>query len=432
MASQQELLRSAWHGGRKGDLSPLEQARAWGLREAWLDSGKPKYGMVSFVCGKVKKNGGGHPLPGAISKLFAKIDGDADWFPGQNPQESFGRARVITPTSANVVAQCAMAMKARGEEVMYPKLVAACPKALENPETGEPVGERSVFDILRERCYDDKRDKEDTWDHLPCLSKWALPDGVIHARLHWAKDFKREDYDEDWLYDDIVWSDICNSILPRSTKKANEQAMARKAAKGWRSKKTKLNSKNLKGKKEALKQRSLDTIKVWWAPVLTRGKLHLELLGDDFDGETEKGAAQLVAKVRTSLNIRFKTGTQPRTLFVDRGNGFWNPRSGQITAKFKAALREHGLKTFYGDDASVQPGSLQEVLLHETAVAWVRRREKVVRSPTPCEETVAEFGTRLRQIAAYINANFDVEGLCRALPKRVQMVINSKGDRICK
>ena len=48
----------------------------------------------------------------------------------------------------------------------------------------------------------------------------------------------------------------------------------------------------------AVKAKSTDTIRVWFVPVLARGKLHLELLPDDFPGETERGAEILVAKVR--------------------------------------------------------------------------------------------------------------------------------------
>ena len=59
---------------------------------------------------------------------------------------------------------------------------------------------------------------------------------------------------------------------------------------------------------------------------------------------------------------------------MDRGKGFYNPSTGKITPEYSAALREYGFKAFWGDDASVQPGHLQEVLLHETAVSWLRHR----------------------------------------------------------
>ena len=46
--------------------------------------------------------------------------------------------------------------------------------------------------------------------------------------------------------------------------------------------------------------------------------------------------------------------------------------SGAITEEYRGALRRHDLKAFFPLDASVQPGQLQEVMLHETAVSWMR------------------------------------------------------------
>ena len=55
-----------------------------------------------------------------------------------------------------------------------------------------------------------------------------------------------------------------------------------------------------------------------------RGKGHIEILGDTFPGETPAGAAILVAKVRSGLNIRFQGSTPPAVLFTDCGQGFSN------------------------------------------------------------------------------------------------------------
>ena len=101
-----------------------------------------------------------------------------------------------------------------------------------------------------------------------------------------------------------------------------------------------------------------------------------------------------------------------------------------ITDAFKAALAGNNLRTYYGDDASVQPGNLREGLLHETAVAWVRRREEATRPREAWKETVAEFGARLRKICQDINDSCDVEGLCRGLPRRVEALVEAHGDRI--
>ena len=59
------------------------------------------------------------------------------------------------------------------------------------------------------------------------------------------------------------------------------------------------------------------------------------------------------------------------------------------------------VRGYYGDDASIQPGNLQQVMLHETAVGWIRYRERAKRPATPWQETYAEFGTRLRGIAIH-------------------------------
>ncbi len=78
----------------------------------------------------------------------------------------------------------------------------------------------------------------------------------------------------------------------------------------------------------------------------------------------------------------------------------------------------------------MQPGHLQEVMLHETAVSWLRvRLERSL--PKRCwEETPEAFAGRLRQCCAQINAEHDVEGLCRAFPKRIQKLKDGKGKRL--
>ena len=206
--------------------------------------------------------------------------------------------------------------------------------------------------------------------------------------------------------------------------------LARKGKRGWGSRKTRKQSANLRGKAEALKQRSWDTIRVWWAPVLARGKLHLELLGEDFPGETPAGAAILVSKVRAALNIRFQGSRPPRVLFTDRGQGFYALKGAAITAEYKAALAANNLRAFYGDSAAAQPGNLKDALLHETAVAWVRLRDTRTQPRHLYKETVAEYGARLARAAQHINAKFDVQSLCRQLPERLDKLVALEGDRL--
>ena len=103
---------------------------------------------------------------------------------------------------------------------------------------------------------------------------------------------------------------------------------------------------------------------------------------------------------------------------------------GKITPQFKAALRENSLKAYYGDDAKAQPGKLQELMLHETAVAWIRHQEEQTRPKEPWLESVTSYTSRMKGIAQDINSRLNVDGLCRDFPKRVAKVKEAEGDRI--
>jgi len=166
--------------------------------------------------------------------------------------------------------------------------------------------------------------------------------------------------------------------------------------------------------------------------MLTRGKLHIELLPPNFPGETEEGAHIMVAKVKAAVNIRFPGSSPPKVLFTDRGNGFYNPGTGAITNGYRAALRGHQLQAFFPANASIQPGQLQELMLHETAVSWVRDRLKKTLPRRCWEETEEAYGARLKEAASYINSTHDVEGLCMEFPGRLRDLVERNGDRLAK
>ena len=139
----------------------------------------------------------------------------------------------------------------------------------------------------------------------------------------------------------------------------------------------------------------------------------------------------LAARVQSALNVRFQGGgSKPNVLFTDRGAGFYASRGGKITPQYNAALAEHSLQAYNGDDGSKQPGNLQEVLLHETAVSWIRHRERTSRVICPWKESTGHFIHRLREAVQHINDNHGVEGLCRGLPKRLDDLAANDGDRL--
>ena len=69
-------------------------------------------------------------------------------------------------------------------------------------------------------------------------------------------------------------------------------------------------------------------------------------------------------------------------------------------------------------------------MLHEAAVSWIRHRERTSRAICPWKETTGNFINRLREVVQHINDNHDVEGLCRSLPKRLDELVDSEGDRL--
>ena len=234
----------------------------------------------------------------------------------------------------------------------------------------------------------------------------------------------------EWLFENLVWSDLCNSVLPRTEKVAQAQALARKRKHGWGSKRTRRFSRNLRGSQEVMKQKGWGSERIWWVPILARGKLHVEVLAPDFPGEEPAGAPAFLAVVRKGVAIRFQSQSKPTTLFLDRGRAFFNPVSAKITPELASALEGAGLETFWRGDASMQPGYCADILLHETAVSWIRQQLSCTVPKAPWQETRADYGARLRRAVAEINRNHNTTGLCDRLLSRMAELKRLDGDRL--
>ena len=122
--------------------------------------------------------------------------------------------------------------------------------------------------------------------------------------------------------------------------------------------------------------------------------------------------------------------SKSKLVVTDWGRGFFEPSSGRITREHKEARAENDLRPFMGDCARIQPGSMQDLLLHETAVPWLRLR--LGRTfPKKCwEESRGDFGRRLKRCCEETTQECDVEGLCHGLPKRVKKLQEAEGDRL--
>ena len=81
-------------------------------------------------------------------------------------------------------------------------------------------------------------------------------------------------------------------------------------------------------------------MRVWFVSIRARGRLHIEVLPDDFPGVVEEGMAAFVARVRAGLHDRFPDGGL-KHVFTDRGNGFYVSCSGAMTDSLRGAQSQH-------------------------------------------------------------------------------------------
>ena len=119
-------------------------------------------------------------------------------------------------------------------------------------------------------------------------------------------------------------------------------------------------------------------------------------LPEGFPGGTPEGAEILVEKLPGALARRFPDGSHPNLVMADRGNGFYHSSSGKIVPLYKAALDAAGLRPAMGENAKVQSGTLGDVLLHETAVAWLRRLLEQTTPAVAWKESRVEYFKRLK------------------------------------
>ena len=122
--TSQEALQTFWLEAPEGKLCGREQAKAWALREVWLEDGKGKYGMLAFVASRLKKMQDGEPKGGApclnaVKEFFEKMDADPSWFPGKHSGAKRGPKRVLRGGKVSAIVAAAKRIKAEDDEVTY-------------------------------------------------------------------------------------------------------------------------------------------------------------------------------------------------------------------------------------------------------------------------------------------------------------------------
>ena len=128
---------------------------------------------------------------------------------------------------------------------------------------------------------------------------------------------------------------------------------------------------------------------------------------------------------------------KPRILFSDRGPGFYHRSAGSITGEYEGACRAHGFKPWAGANAKegprAQPPDIADVLLHETAISWLRAQVAKTTPKRSWEETPNQFAKRLKAGVDHANANYNILGLSKEFPDRLKDLVRvTDGDRLPK
>ena len=226
-----------------------------------------------------------------------------------------------------------------------------------------------------------------------------------------------------------MWIDPCSSILPGSYKQFLRMKQLLKGDKGWFSDDAKKLSRNQRGPKFALSQKTWEGTKMNWVIILTRGVIDVDSLPLDWSLDAD-GMALVVHRLQGRLrDMLGREARLPRVIMSDRGTGMYAP-SGHVTAAYDIAARQCGFCLFWGQDAKRQSPDMPDLLLHETAVSWVRgvlRRTKP--EALPWLETPEQWSRRMMQAVGEANSK-DVEGLCLQFPDRIDECLACDGARL--
>lgn len=421
-----------WVTGVPGRLAPWAQATMWALVK--LNDSERLEMTADQMAAHVTKVGGGHPGRQAVNDWRALFAADPEWYPGKvaENRKKPGPKKLLTAQKANAIANCAMALKRSGLEPSAAAVKERCPDATHNPVTDEPFTDKYILEVFKDRCHDDG--SSEMWKQWYPLQKTALPEFLQTQRLNWAKQMQIKDEAPGYFHRHVVWVDPCYNILTTSKRQSFDQDQAQYGkVKRWVSQDKRTYSRNLRSSPYGGKQQQFGDRKVWWFVVLARGKVHIEVMGNAWC-QTGAGMAQFVEKLPGALKTMLDDpAALPRVIFSDRGPGFYQSSTGHIVKDYRAALQKHGFRAYAGEDASSQPPDVPDVLLHETAVAWIKtyfKKHKFSRSGS-LDDQERKLRKLFLDCEDHINNNHDVTGLCMGFPRRLDKLVNvTKGDRL--
>ena len=225
-----------WTSARSGTLSPWSLAKVWALHTVSKERGLDlEHAEIAKLVTKVGRNRD-HPTPTAIQKLRTLFDEDPDWYPGKGSEtrKRPGPKPRFTPQKKRCVAECAMAMARREEDVTVQAVQARAERACTNPDTSELFDKALILQVFRSMCHDG--DPKDTWELYAPYRKTALLPAQLPVRFQWSKVMLNMEDNPSWYHRHCIWYDPCNTVLPKGPRAAfNAKQASRGAAKQWSS-----------------------------------------------------------------------------------------------------------------------------------------------------------------------------------------------------
>jgi len=427
----QATLKDLWLKAPDDRLCALEQAKALAFREASKELHGPQLNLP-WIADRLTKSGpnAGHPSTSALHQFFALVDADPEWFPGKHNGAKRGPKPLLTAAKRQRAAAFLMKQKhEHGEEPCIPNLIVNEPEATWNPKTKKPFSHRKLREILTEDCYDFY--PENPWIFQIRLQRLFLPEPAMALRATMGKYLLDTNPSVPWWAQQVAWFDPCCSIQPGSQNHYDRMRQACKGGNGYISIDAREYNPNLRGSETHKKQRA-EGRRICWFMVLARGVAHVELMPADWSCNAA-GLAYFVRKLPQILHRMLGPQAKlPRNLFTDRGTGMYTPL-GNITRKYHEAVVSTGFEVYWGADARQQSPDMADVLLHETAVAWFRKR-MIAEPPVvaPWDESREQWLQRAQKCMRYVNQEYDVAGRCREFPRRLQDLVDRGGGRLPK
>ncbi len=297
-----------------------------------------------------------------------------------------------------------------------------------NPQTGKPFDLKKIRSVFSEDCYD--LGPEHPWRYRTKKKVFLTADlrEQRYAMCRWFLAWVN--FTAAWFYNNVVWIDPCASILPTSYKQWLRQKQALSGDKEWISDDAKMEDPNLRGRKTALHQCSWEGKRMNWVITLTRGQVGVDILPEDWtlDGP---GMATVVRRLEERLRDMLDADCSlPGVIMSDRGAGMFAP-SGLVVAAYEQAVRDCNFRLLWGADAKQQSPDMPDLLLHETAVGWLRgvlRRTKP--EVKPWLETPAQWSRWVMKALDEVDHNYDAEGLCQQFSDRVEECFAAEGERL--